>query len=86
MALDPRQLRAEGGGEGAGQHGLAHAGHVLNEEMAAGEGGHGGGHQRALAAEHDPPEVAHQRLPEGHGVVEVTHPCVEHVTTPSSGS
>ena len=71
MALDPRQLGTEGGGERAGQHGLAHAGHVLNEEVAAGEGGHGGGHQRALAAEDDLLEVAHQRPTERDGVVEV---------------
>ena len=43
VALDPRQLGAEGGGEAAGQHRLAHAGHVLNEEMPARERGDRGG-------------------------------------------
>ena len=57
VTLDPREVRAERGGERPGQHRLAHPGHVLNEEMAAREGGHGGGDQRALAAEDDLPRL-----------------------------
>ena len=55
VTLDPRELGAERGGERAGQHRLAHPGHVLNEQMAAREGSHGGGDQCALAAEDDLP-------------------------------
>ena len=77
MTLDPRQLGAERSGERAGQHGLAHAGHILNEEMTTGEGGDGGRHQRALAAEDDPPEVLDQCLAEGDGIVQVAHTLVD---------
>ena len=45
MALDPGQLRPEGGGQGPGQHRLADARHVLDEEVAPGERGRGRGHQ-----------------------------------------
>ena len=71
VTLDPREVGAERGGERAGQHRLAHPGHVLNEEMAAREGGHGGGDQCALAAEDNLPEVPDQGLAEGDGVVQV---------------
>ena len=77
VTLDPRQLGAEGGGERAGQHRLAHARHVLNEEMAAREGGDGGGHQCGPAAEHDLLEVAHQRLAERDGVVQIADALVD---------
>ena len=77
MALDPRQLGPERGGQGPGQHGLADAGHVLDEEMPAGERGDGGGLQRALAAEHDLLEVAHEGLAEGDRGVDATDALVE---------
>jgi len=36
VALYPGELHPEGGGKSAGQHRLAHSGHVLNEQMTAG--------------------------------------------------
>ena len=70
MTLDPRQLGAEGGGERAGEHRLAHTGHILDEEMAARERGHDGSHERPFAAEQDLLEVADQRLAQSDGVVQ----------------
>ena len=77
MALHPRELRPQGGGEGPGQHGLADARDVLNEQVASGERGHGRGQERILAAEHDQLEVAQQGLTERDGRVDVTDACVE---------
>ena len=58
MALDPGQLDAEGGGQGPGQHGLAHAGDVLDEQVVAGQGRHhGDGHR---------PRGPEQHLGQGH--------------------
>ena len=39
VALDPGELDPEGGGQGPGQHGLAHAGDVLDEQVAPRQGG-----------------------------------------------
>ena len=77
VTLYPREVGAERGGERAGQHRLAHPGHVLNEEMTAREGGHRGGDECALAAEDDLAEVADQGLPQGDGVVQVTDALVD---------
>ncbi len=62
MALDPRQLRAQRRGQGPGQHGLAHARDVLDQQVAARKGGDGGRVEGVAGAQHHPAEIGDQGL------------------------
>ena len=72
MALDAGQLGAECRGQGAGQDRLAHPGDVLDQEVAARQGGdHGGGDGDGRAQE-DAGQCGVELAGQDHGVVERT--------------
>ena len=71
MALDPRQLGPERGRQGPGQHGLAHPGNVLDEQVPAAERGDGRRRERSGHSEQHPAQVGHQGAPELDGTVDV---------------
>ena len=77
VALDPRQLGTEGDGQRPGQHRLADARHVLDEEVTARERGHCRRHQRAAAAEDDLFEIVHQCLAQRDRAVQIAHTLVD---------
>ena len=70
MALDPGELDAEGGGQGPGQHGLAHAGDVLDQEVVARHGGHHGDGHRPRGPEQDLREGVVEGAGGGHRLVD----------------
>ena len=67
MALHARQLGPERRRQGARQHGLAHAGHVLDEQVPTRQRRHDRRGQCAGRAEQDPAQVVDQGPAESHG-------------------
>jgi hypothetical protein len=70
VTLDPREIGSEREGEGPGEHRLAYAGDVLDEEMAPRQSGDGRRGQGPGCPEEDVAEVGHQLPPEDDGAVD----------------
>ena len=57
MTLERGELGSERGGQRSGEHRLAHAWHVFDQEVAPRQGGDHGDRHRAGCAQEDPLEV-----------------------------
>ena len=71
VPLDAGQLGPERYGQRPGQHGLADAGDVFDEQMAAAQGGHRGGGERLAGAQQDLGQVGDEAPAQRHGDIEV---------------
>ncbi len=70
VALEPRQVGAERGGEGLSENGLSDTRHVLDQQVPAAQRCYGDSGQCSWRSEDDVTQVGYERLAELYGVVE----------------